>query len=524
MFGRKNGCRYFIDSENVNEVWVNILNILKPEDLIFLFYTDNSAHISCAKAVELINIGAKQIRGIRCKEGNNGLDFQMVTQLGAVISKSPKREYILISNDNGFDAVVSYWKQKGYNIRREKSSFCVALQISDPSKPSTSQKRSSNTNRRISGQKSSNRPRLENKKDYKKQPPKLEDKTRQPAGGKTNSGKTYENKTNDVRANENKTYESKAHNSKASGSKAFDGKATAGKAADGKAFDDKSFQDRASDNQKVVDLEAQKARKLEEKKRREKAREAEAEKKNRAAAVLNEETFARNAAEAEAVQKEAVLGEEAAWTENGMEAGAVRRRNRTEIETVEDKTAEIKEAVEAETAPEETAAEKESAREDAAPDRDDAFEPMEKPMAIPDTAMVADGTRMIDTRYCLQSLCTLISRKNMALFHNALTCIFEQRDGDEIYAAVKSHPELHTQLWSRYEQDREERIHRYLRLLLDVNDCEVQDTDLLYQVYRETYDGSLQGLNIGIMKAFGDETGVKYYRLLRKHINILTKF
>ncbi len=458
MFGRKNGCRYFIDSENVNEVWVNILNILKPEDLIFLFYTDNSAHISCAKAVELINIGAKQIRGIRCKEGNNGLDFQMVTQLGAVISKSPKCEYILISNDNGFDAVVSYWKQKGYNIRREKSSFCVALQISDPSKPSTSQKRSSNTNKRISGQKSSNRPRLENKKDYKKQPPKLEDKTQQPAGGKTNSGKTYENKTNDGRANENKTYESKTHNSKAGDSKSFDGKATAGKAADGKAFDGKASQDRVSDNKKVVDLEAQKARKLEEKKRREKAREAEAEKKNRATAALDEARLTQDVTEAEAVQKEAVLEAEAAWTENGMEAGTVRRRNRTEIETVEEKNAEIKEAVRAEAVmetealPEETAAEKESAREDAAPDHDE-FEPMEKPMAIPDTAMVADGTRMIDTRYCLQSLCTLISRKNMALFHNALTCIFEQRDGDEIYAAVKSHPELHTQLWSRYEQD-----------------------------------------------------------------------
>lgn len=82
---------------------------------------------------------------------------------------------------------------------------------------------------------------------------------------------------------------------------------------------------------------------------------------------------------------------------------------------------------------------------------DDDFEPMETPLAIPGTATVADGSRVIDTMYCLQGLCSLIPRKNMALFHNALTCIFEQKDGDEIYAAVKTRPELHTQLWSRYE-------------------------------------------------------------------------
>ncbi|MCD7806571.1 MAG: PIN domain-containing protein, partial [Lachnospiraceae bacterium] len=178
MFGRKNGCRYFIDSENVNEVWVNILNILKPEDIIFLFYTDNSAHISCARAVELINIGAKRIKGIRCREGNNGLDFQMVTQLGAVISREPKCEYILVSNDNGFDAVVSYWKQKGYNIRREKSSYCVSLQIPDPNKP---QEKSGKRPAGKQNNRNGNRPRIENKKDYKKTQPKLEDrKQKQP--------------------------------------------------------------------------------------------------------------------------------------------------------------------------------------------------------------------------------------------------------------------------------------------------------------------------------------------------------
>ncbi|MCD7806572.1 MAG: hypothetical protein LUH19_04430, partial [Lachnospiraceae bacterium] len=174
-------------------------------------------------------------------------------------------------------------------------------------------------------------------------------------------------------------------------------------------------------------------------------------------------------------------------------------------------------------APEQDAAVRETAAEENVERQDEGFEPMEAPLTIPGTATVADGSRVIDTMYCLQSLCSLIPRKNMALFHNALTCIFEQKDGDEIYAAVKTRPELHTQLWSRYEQDREERIRKYIRLLLDICDYEIQDTDLLYQVYRESYDGSLQALNIGIMKAFGDEVGIRYYRLLRKHINVLTK-
>ncbi len=561
MFGRKNGCRYFIDSENVNEVWVNILNILKPEDHIFLFYTDNSAHISCARAVELINIGAKQITGIRCKEGNNGLDFQMVTQLGAVISKSPKCEYILISNDNGFDAVVSYWKQKGYNIRREKSSFCVSLQISDPTKASTEQKKASGTGgRQNSNRRYSNRPRLENKKDYKKQQPKLEDKTQQPAAGKTYSNKPYENKTYD-----NKTYENKSGESKTG--------------------ENKKYESRTAENKKAADPDTRKAKKTEEKKPV-KTHGEETERPRKKNTAVNEaapellkaengaaqtESGPENKAaqtgfrvenkavpagmepenkaaqgkspvkpeaepvpeispvelEAEPAPEEALAGPETvAETEPAREISSVEPESEP---AQENSLAEPETVAEAEPAPEEAPAEPEAAAEaepmpeEVSLDHDDTFEPMEKPMAIPDTATVADGTRVIDTRYCLQSLCTMISRKNMALFHNALTCIFEQKDGDEIYASVKSHPELHTQLWSRYEQDREARIHGYLRLLLDVNDCEVQDTDLLYQVYRETYDGSLQGLNIGIMKAFGDELGVKYYRLLRKHINILTK-
>ncbi len=468
MFGRKNGCRYFIDSENVNEVWVNILNILKPEDIIFLFYTDNSAHISCARAVELINIGAKRIKGIRCKEGNNGLDFQMVTQLGAVISKEPKCEYILVSNDNGFDAVVSYWKQKGYNIRREKSSYCVSLQIPDPNKP-VQKPQKKPTGRQNYYNNNRNRQRIENKKDYKKPQPKLEDK--------------------------------------------------------------KQYQ---PDSKKVVDLEEKKVRKSESGNRKEKARSTEGSEtliqktvpekkygnrkndpKNGAAKrekVTTEPEPA--AAEPETLEMEAILQELKAVVPEPKESVPEREMVTDDQSTV---------TPEQETATDVQSMMKPLREEENGERHDEDFEPMETPLAIPGTATVADGSRVIDTMYCLQGLCSLIPRKNMALFHNALTCIFEQKDGDEIYAAVKTRPELHTQLWSRYEQDREERIRKYIRLLLDISDYEIQDTDLLYQVYRESYDGSLQGLNIGIMKAFGDETGVRYYRLLRKHINVLTK-
>ena len=38
---------YLIDSENISDEWVDILDTMETQDVIFVFYTGKSTHINC---------------------------------------------------------------------------------------------------------------------------------------------------------------------------------------------------------------------------------------------------------------------------------------------------------------------------------------------------------------------------------------------------------------------------------------------------------------------------------------------
>ncbi len=118
---------YLIDSENINDIWVELLHCLEDKDEILVFYTDKSAHMGYDRIIRLMEHKRGTVRWLRCFEGQNALDFQLVTELGSRISQEPKREYIIVSNDTGYDAVVRYWQQKEYRVRRMKGVECETL-------------------------------------------------------------------------------------------------------------------------------------------------------------------------------------------------------------------------------------------------------------------------------------------------------------------------------------------------------------------------------------------------------------
>lgn len=121
----KNIC-YLIDSENISDVWVELINALRPTDSIIVFYTGKSSHLSCEKVRRLMESDRKSISWISCyNDSSNALDFQLVTELGSMAAKGLVDEYVIVSNDKGFDAVVKYWKREGKLIRRIKDGECV---------------------------------------------------------------------------------------------------------------------------------------------------------------------------------------------------------------------------------------------------------------------------------------------------------------------------------------------------------------------------------------------------------------
>lgn len=109
---------YLIDSENVSDAWIRLLPELKKRDRVVVFYTEHTSNLA-ADSVRMITEYKKyDITWEKCFTGNNALDFQLVSRLGFYICQEPGDEYVIMSNDTGYDAAVKYWVQAGYTLKR----------------------------------------------------------------------------------------------------------------------------------------------------------------------------------------------------------------------------------------------------------------------------------------------------------------------------------------------------------------------------------------------------------------------
>lgn len=108
---------FLIDTENVNTTWKWLLTSITKLDNIILFYTENSPGIPYSDLKDILN-AQKTIEMISCFTGKNGLDFQLVSYLGFLIKTAPKTEYIIVSNDSGYEAVIKFWKESGIKVSR----------------------------------------------------------------------------------------------------------------------------------------------------------------------------------------------------------------------------------------------------------------------------------------------------------------------------------------------------------------------------------------------------------------------
>ncbi len=114
---------YLVDSENVGDIWVPLLVSSQPEDEILVFYTQKSPHMNYEN-VRMLKETEKEAVFIKCFEGNNALDFQLVTELGYLLCGDGDCEYVIVTNDTGFDAVVRYWSAKNKQVSRLSGKEC----------------------------------------------------------------------------------------------------------------------------------------------------------------------------------------------------------------------------------------------------------------------------------------------------------------------------------------------------------------------------------------------------------------
>ena len=114
---RKKIC--LIDTENVTiETVKEIINTERKNLKVYLFYTKNSGRIRFQDLLSFI-ANADKIEMISCNTGTNALDFQLVSYAEFLIHSFPKSEYIIVSNDKGYDPCIDFWKEKGILISLE---------------------------------------------------------------------------------------------------------------------------------------------------------------------------------------------------------------------------------------------------------------------------------------------------------------------------------------------------------------------------------------------------------------------
>ena len=118
------GVTVLIDSENIGNLWLPLIDKAGERDRLIVFYTKNSPHLSYHTVYKLLNNeNAKRLEWEYCYMGANALDFQLVTELGALLTEDKYegregRRYYIYSKDKGYNAVADYWERKGVRVYR----------------------------------------------------------------------------------------------------------------------------------------------------------------------------------------------------------------------------------------------------------------------------------------------------------------------------------------------------------------------------------------------------------------------
>ena len=93
---------FLIDLENVKNQGLVGVELLAPEDRVFIFYSESANSLSIP-IIQAMNNSRAQIEYVRLqRSGRNAMDFQIVALLGFLIGSERKGLYCIVSQDNGY--------------------------------------------------------------------------------------------------------------------------------------------------------------------------------------------------------------------------------------------------------------------------------------------------------------------------------------------------------------------------------------------------------------------------------------
>ena len=536
---------YLVDSENVGDIWVPLLVSSQEDDEVLVFYTTKSPHMNYEN-VRMLKETEKEADFIKCFEGSNALDFQLVSELGYRLSQNADREYVIVSNDTGFDAAVRYWSTRKMPVSRLSGKEChrmltekkqrVTKETGAAAEPEQEQTRAAGPEVeteqvRESGseaeaeqvRETGQEAEAERGREQSKKPRSSKKSEPSKVGGKAGeSGKPeVTGKAEDAETSGKPEVTGKAEDAETSGKPEVTGKAedaeTSGKSES-----------------------AEKAGLAEESGKPEVTGKAEDAEESGKAEVTGKAEDAETSGKSEP-EENAGLAEESGKAEPAEKTGRAKRSRKSAKAVKAEKSEHMSEPDRSEKSQKSDKAKTQNAGNEK-PDlteeqsgqmtamMDLKEEMSENPQSVSNATGQSEapakfGLDLNAERAILKTLCACISKENLVDFHNALVALLGEEEGKRLYQELKTNAE-YASYWSELPAyGLKEKFDMYCKMVFDHSEYAKEPPEdfsgFLYQANGKRKN--LNSLRAALQGHYGKDKGMKYYSLFKSHIKMMNR-
>lgn len=506
---------YLVDSENVGDIWVPLLVSSQEDDEVLVFYTTKSPHMNYEN-VRMLKETEKEADFIKCFEGSNALDFQLVSELGYRLSQNADREYVIVSNDTGFDAAVRYWSTRKMPVSRLSGKECHRMLTEKKqrvAKESGAAVEPEQEQTRAAGPEAEAEQVRENGQEAEAEQVREIGPEAEAERGREQSKKPRSSK--------------KSETSKAGGKAGESGKPE----ASGKAGN-------AEESGKAEP--AENAGLAGESGKPEVTGKAEDAETSGKAEVTGKAEDAETSGKSEP-EENAGLAEESGKAEPAEKTGKAKRSRKSAKAVRAEKSERMSEPDRSEKSQKSDKAKTQNAGNEK-PDlteeqsgqmtamMDLKEEMSENPQSVSNAtdqseAPVKFGLDLNAERAILKTLCACISKENLVDFHNALVALLGEEEGKRLYQELKTNAE-YASYWSELPAyGLKEKFDMYCKMVFDHSEYAKEPPEdfsgFLYQANGKRKN--LNSLRAALQGHYGKDKGMKYYSLFKSHIKMMNR-
>ena len=527
---------YLVDSENVGDIWVPLLVSSQEDDEVLVFYTTKSPHMNYEN-VRMLKETEKEADFIKCFEGSNALDFQLVSELGYRLSQNADREYVIVSNDTGFDAAVRYWSTRKMPVSRLSGKECHRMLTEKKqrvAKESGAAVEPEQEQTRAAGPEVEAEQVRETEQEAEAEQVRETGQEAEAERGREQSKKPRSSKKSEPSKAGGKAGESgKPEASGKAGNAETSGKAEViGKAEDAEKSGKAEPTEKAGLAGESGNPEASgKAGNAEESGKAEPAEKAGlAEKSGKA-------EDAETSGKSESAEK-AGLAEESGKAEPAEKTGRAKRSRKSAKAEKSERMSEPDRSEKSQKSDKAKTQNAGNGKPDLTEEQSGQMTEMmdlkeemsENPQSVSNATDQSEapakfGLDLNAERAILKTLCACISKENLVDFHNALVALLGEEEGKRLYQELKTNAE-YASYWSELPAyGLKEKFDMYCKMVFDHSEYAKEPPEdfsgFLYQANGKRKN--LNSLRAALQGHYGKDKGMKYYSLFKSHIKMMNR-